>query len=228
MKGSRTDMRKTTLKVLTAAAATAAGVALAAAPASALPLSISMSPSSGTVSATNNGAVAGLDLNTHSALVCQNSSASATLDASTPPKVAELTSVLFSQCLANGNIISTVTANNLPWNLEVTGTTSGTTTPGKLTGVSFTLHSDNPLCTAVVSGPNGNDGYVVGNSTDPVSTGDPSKLTLPTPAPGSPPNNNLEVTSAISCPTSLIQVGDKVTLSGTYDVTPGITLLVTP
>lgn len=221
-------MRKIAQKALIATAVAATAAALTALPASAASPGVDISPG-GSVTGTNNGPIAGLNQSRPSFLVCQGSTAtgSVTGGVNLPlTNVATLNDVDFTNCVANNSIPTTVTASATtanPWRLDVTGPGPNPgQTAGKLVGVKVTLDAPSVSCTAVVEGNAGaGSGYIEGVHTNPANPGDPSTLTVPV---GS--GNNLVVTSAsATCPTSLIQLGDTVTINGTYDLNPGQTVV---
>lgn len=214
-------MRKLTRRVLTAIAVAATTVALTTVPASAAPLTISPG---GPFTGINSGPV-GIFL-IRGAVVCQQS----TITGIAGPVDFQFNNVTFSTpgnpnnwCGGSGFGHVEVTPLALPWELNVMGATTGGVTPVRLEGVKIQLNIPSIGCTAVVAGPGGSGGYIAGEHTNPAAPGDPSRLSLQPTAP-----TNLGVTDIPSgpgsCPAILLQLGDKVAIAATYDLTPGQTI----
>jgi len=225
-------MRKIARKALTASAVAATAVALTAMPASASPITTVTIQNGGYITGTNMGSIIGFGNINGSILECTSSTGSGYTqkDASGNPIVngtanatgaAVLGSVSFSSpgqvndwCVANGSIPTEVKAVGTPWTLDVTGSTSGGVTPGRLNGVQVTLHGPSVLCDATVGGPNGSDGYIDGTYTNPSTPGgNDGTLTVAFGA-----SNNLRVLSVTSGCTQLVDLGETVSLAGTYNV----------
>jgi hypothetical protein len=213
-------MRKIARRAVTAGAVAATAIALTAMPASADIID------GGDVTATNENSIIGFGNINGSTLECTSSTATGNVKEGSPTPsnpVATLNSVTFSSpgqvnnwCVANGSIPTQVTASNLPWTLDRTGTTSGGVTPGQLKGIVVTLHAPSVPCDATVGGAGGGGGTIDGTYTNPTSVGgNNGKIGLPF---GSP--NTLEVLSVSSVTdcAGLISVGETVSLAGTYTV----------
>ncbi|MFG2016343.1 hypothetical protein [Actinomadura geliboluensis] len=232
-------MRHITRKVVTVTAAAVAAAGLAVAPASALPLTADVTLAGTTgptqpVTGESVGNVGGLNQNRPAALSCTPSASAPALSATgtvkvgsglSPTGLAALTSVNFNNpCTAvPGPVPTTVTAVGVsasnPWSFNATGTTnaSGVTT-GRLTGVTIELNAPSIACKVLIEGDAGpGSGYIGGTYTNPApGSGDPGTLKLSTVA----ADNNLKVTQILQgpCPTTLIQLNDRMTVSGTAEV----------
>ncbi|MFG1854247.1 hypothetical protein ACGFJT_20605 [Actinomadura geliboluensis] len=230
-------MRKIAKKAMMVTAVAASAVALTAVPAAAAVTTVVINPSGTNVAltATNSGNVIGANDRTGAALVCTGLTASGVLlqggTLTIPPadaeKLAKVTSVSFSGCTVLGNP-ATVTANvssTDPWWIGVTGATSGTSTPGKLTGVDVTINVPALGCTSTAKGPGTTEGFIPGVHIDRTSSTAPSKLTLP-PPPNQGDNIVLENVSA-TCPSTIAANGDSVSIAGTLNINPGLTVLAT-
>ncbi|WP_301176169.1 hypothetical protein [Actinomadura geliboluensis] len=224
-------MRKIARRALTAGAVAATAAALTTMPASADPATNFDVQNGGTIAGSNVGSIIGFGLINGSTLECTSSTASGSLPSGTARPgtgIATLSSVTFSSpgqtndwCVANGSIPTRVTALGTPWSFNADddgpGSDSGPggTTGGRLTGVQVELYGPSVGCTATVGGPNGNDGYIEGTYTNPSSlTGNDGTLSVAFGA-----SNNLEVLTASSpgC-NGLVDVGETVSLAGTYSV----------
>ncbi|TDC89157.1 hypothetical protein [Actinomadura sp. 7K507] len=233
MKGKETDMRKIARKAMTVSAVAVAAAALTAAPASAAVTDVDVTmagvtaPANGDVTGASDGNVGGLNQNRPSALSCQPDANGPALSAAGTVRVennqngvdvASLSSVNFNNpCTAvPGPVPTNVSAGNLPWGMDVTDPTSGGVTAGKLTGVEIVLDAPSIGCTVRITG-DGAPGYIGGTYTNPAAgSGDPGVLALS----NNGADNNLIVSEIIAgpCPVSLIQLGDRMTVSGTVDV----------
>ncbi|TDC89156.1 hypothetical protein [Actinomadura sp. 7K507] len=219
---------------LTAALATA----LTAVPASAGTLEVDVTlagvtvPSTEPVTGNSVGNVGSLNLNRPSAFSCQPDSNGPALWAAGTVRVeddqdatglASLTSVKFNNpCTFAPNLGRiVVTVLNLPWRFDAVGVTDASgVTEGRLTGVKIKLDIPSIGCNAILGGPGagGLNGYIDGTYTSPAAgSGDTGMLALL----HTRTDSNLRVTQISqrgSCPTSLIQLGDKFVLSGSVEV----------
>ncbi|MEU8343480.1 hypothetical protein AB0C74_17420 [Spirillospora sp. NPDC048832] len=214
-----------------ASAVAASAVALTAVPASALPLSVDIDPT-GTniaITATNSGNVIGANDRTGAVLVCSGLTASGVLPSGgsglSPTHIAKVTSVSFSGCtvLSNPATVTAHVSSSDPWWLDVTGPTSGTSTPGQLTGVDVTIDVPALGCTSDANGAGSAEGVIPGNHIDRSGPGAASQLTLP-PPPNQGDNIELENVST-TCPSSIAANGDSVSIAGTLNINPGLTVL---
>lgn len=241
-------MRKITRKAMTVTAVAATAAALTAVPASAMALTadvtldgVTTPAPPGTTNAAVKGAsvgnVGGFNLDRPSALSCTpnpgagipalaaTGTARVGLDQTDLNGLATLSDVNFNNpCTANGSIPVNVMAKGLPWSFDAdpaVPTASGVTS-GKVSGVKFVLDAYNLGCKVEITAPDGTGGFVEGSYTNPgVGSGDAGALNL---AAGTPtdPKNNLKVTDVISgpgsCPVTLIQLGDRMVVTGTAEV----------
>ncbi|SNR26947.1 hypothetical protein [Actinomadura mexicana] len=227
-------MRKIAQKAVTATAVVASAIALTAAPApAALLTSVTINPTGTNIalSAVNSGNIVGANDRTGVALICTGLTATGVLPSGggplSPIHIAKVTGVTFSGCTVLGNpatVTATASAAN-PWWLDVTGNTAAGVTPGKLTGVDVHIVVPALNCTGDANGAGSAVGVVPGTHTDRVSAGAPSKLKLPP-----PPNqgDNIEMANvSATCPASIAKNNDPVTLAGTLNITPGLTVLAT-
>ncbi|MEV3922545.1 hypothetical protein [Actinomadura coerulea] len=229
-------MRKIAQKAVTATAVAASAIALTAAPAPAALLapSVTINPT-GTniaISAVNSGNIVGANDRTGVALICTGLTATGVLPSGGSglpwAHIAKVTGVTFSGCTVLGNpatVTATASAAN-PWWLDVTAATTAGSTPGKLTGVDVHIVVPALNCTGDANGAGSAVGVVPGNHIDRTAAGAPSKLKLP-PPPSTGDNIEMANVSA-TCPSSIAANNDPVTLAGTLNITPGLTVLATP
>jgi hypothetical protein len=128
-------------------------------------------------------------------------------------KLAEITSVSFTNCSGPLSLTFTVTTAHLPWYLNATSYTASTgVTEGIITGAHATLSG--PGCSAVVDGTSAtaDDGTVAGTYTN-------STHTLKTLTTG----GDLHVYDVDGC-FGLVKSGDAATLSGSAPISPAQTI----
>ncbi|MFS2293945.1 MAG: hypothetical protein FWJ90_14795 [Actinomadura sp.] len=207
-------MRKITRKALTITAAAAGTVALTALPAfAATGVSLpGVTPPSfdEPITGQNDGNVVAFNTRSGAVLICTGLAAKGTVDVGsnlTEP-IGEVKYLTFSGCSVNG-LSANVTAQDLPWTLETTGTTSSGVTPGRLSGVNVHVEVPSLNCGTDFQG-DGAPGEINGTHANPANPGDPSRLELPFGA-----SNNLKATNSdAACPVDLVQDGDGASLAG--------------
>jgi hypothetical protein len=120
-----------------------------------------------------------------------------------PPGIASITAISFSDCVGPVNIVFTVTPHGLPWQASPAGSGSGVQ-KGKFTGISLVLAG--PGCAATVDGASATgDNGDVAFSYNPAT----SRLTL------LKTGGNLHYYDVTGC-FGLIHDGDTVTMTGSY------------
>lgn len=219
-------MRKLTRNSIIGGAVAVAALGLTTAPAQAVTgVDISapgaVAPSN-PITGTNTANVTAKDNSTGAAITCSKGTAAGTSKIGTNlplAGVATVSSLSLSSpanpsgwCSGPAGITVQVTTSGFPYTMNVTGVTNASgVTPGTLTGITASiLGSDN--CHATVSGPGGAGGTISGsysNVTHALSTG------------GTGSTSNLTVQTAdANCDPTLINVGDSISLNGSFLVTP--------
>ncbi|WP_329522090.1 hypothetical protein [Spirillospora sp. NBC_01491] len=211
-------MRKITRNTLTATAVITAGLGLTALPAHAVdPWTVTPG---GAITGNQTRPLVATDTTTGANIVCTVSTASGTAASGSGlpgAGIAQLSSVAFSTpgnpsswCTGPVGIVVKVTATGLPWSFNA-ATYAGGVTTGTLTGVKSTIHGSDE-CDATVAGPGTSAGTISGTYTNSTAT-----LAVS--------GGNLEVKTAdADCDPALINVGDKITLTGAYKVNPALTI----
>jgi hypothetical protein len=189
-------------------AALVAAIGLAAAPAFATVSSAVVTGSTGSGGAITATATTPTltDNTTGAKLTCTSAAASGlvpngtyTAGAPTSIKVGTVTASTWNTCKLN-SITFGVTAQSLPWNLNVTGATASGSTPASLTGVSAKLTG---LCTATITG-SVTGSYVNSSHTLALTSG------------------SLSVSGVGGLCLGLINNGDSITYKANYVVTPAL------
>jgi hypothetical protein len=167
----------------------------------------------GSFKATSVGAVTFKDASTGTTITCSSSDASGTLEAGkglSGTGIGSIKALSYSKCSAAG-IAFTLTPNTLPLAVNALSY-SGGVTGGTITGIDATLTA--PSCSATVDGTaaDGLDGQVAFSYSN--KTGRMQALTS---------GGDLTAYNVSGC-LGLINSGDPLTVSGTYQVTPHMTI----
>lgn len=199
-------------------------IALTAAPAHATGQSLATSHP---ITLTNAGTITVHDTATDIPIHCPFSTGTGTVQIGTPQPnpVLQIGSVtLGSQgfpptCADPWNTVQ-VTATGLPWSFSVTGSTDSVGyTPGALSGVKLTIVEDYYSCHATITGPGGGGGTITGRFDNYAGTMNVGG--------GTGSTSNLTVATADrNCDPGLINVGDPISLIGSYKISPTLVIKV--
>ena len=190
------------LAILVSAATTAAVLGLGAN--AAMATTFTVSPA-GAVTATQSGSSTLKDVTTNNTLTCTGGSGKATLSASSNGSpIGTITALTYSGCTGPLSLTFKVTANSLPYNLNVTSFNSSTgVSSGTITGINAALSG--PSCTATVKG-----------TVDASYSNSTGNLTV------SPDGSALTVTAA-SC-LGIVATGNVVDYNAVYSISPKQTI----
>lgn len=171
----------------------------------------------GNATATNSGNLTITDTGTGNTVTCTASTGSgsvpnATIPSANPPvQVGTITSISFGGCSGSGftfTVTPNISATN-PWNVSVTGTTSGGVTPGSIGGISVHASAAGGLCTLDIDGTGG-----AGSHTG-TANGSYTNSTGSLAATGS---GSLRILNVSGGCFGLARSGDTATLNGAYTV----------
>ena len=195
-------MYKKMIAILGSAATAAALLSLGSN--AAMATTFTVSPA-GAVTATQSGNSTLKDNTTNNTLTCTGGGAKATLSASSNGSpIGTIGTLTYSGCTGPLNLSFKVTANSLPYNLNVTSFNSGTgVSTGTITGINAALSG--PGCTATVKG-----------TVDASYSNSTGNLTV------SPDGSALTVTAA-SC-FGIIATGNVVNYNAVYSISPKQTI----